>query len=73
MYLNKEGSYKKISDSLGMRSSTQLKNWVKKFKENQALVDQRGSKSSPHNSPLQGRPRTSFQSVRKREIIIKRR
>ncbi|MED1201572.1 transposase [Heyndrickxia acidicola] len=63
MYLNKEGSYKKISDKPVIRSSTQLKNWVKKYEENQTLVDQRGRTSSPHNSPLQSRPRTRFQSA----------
>lgn len=63
MYLNKEGSYRKISTSLGMRSSTQLKDWVKKYEENKTLIDQRGRASKPHSSPLQGRPRTRFQSV----------
>jgi transposase len=38
-YLNDEGSYRSLSDQLGLRSSTQLKNWVKKFEEGKKLVD----------------------------------
>lgn len=62
MYLNSEGSYRSLSDQLGLRSATQLKNWVKKFGEGKKLVDQRGKNSSTDN-PLKGRPKTRFQSV----------
>ncbi|WP_066052946.1 helix-turn-helix domain-containing protein [Robertmurraya korlensis] len=54
MYINGEGSYNTLSTHLGLRSSTQLKNWVKKFEEGKKLSDQR------ENS---GRPKTKFQSV----------
>lgn len=56
MYINGEGSYKSLSDYLGLRSPTQLKNWVKKFEEGKKLSDQRGKLSF-------GRPKTKFQSV----------
>lgn len=32
-YLNSEGSYNMIKEKYQIRSSTQLKNWVKKYKE----------------------------------------
>jgi transposase-like protein len=63
MYLNGKCGYRTLSAQLGLRSSTQLKNCVKKYEENQTLVDQRGRTTSPHNSPIQGRSRTRFQSV----------
>jgi transposase len=56
MYINGEGSYNSLSAHLGLRSPTQLKNWVKKFEEGKKLSDQRGKLSS-------GRPKTKFQSV----------
>lgn len=62
MYLNGEGSYNTLSSQLGLRSSTQLKSWVKKFEEGNNLVDQRGKLSSIDN-PLRGRQKTKFQSV----------
>jgi transposase len=62
MYLNGEGSYSTLSNQLGLRSSTQLKSWVKKFEEGRQLDDQRGRISSVNN-PLIGRQKTKFQSV----------
>lgn len=61
MYMNGEGSYNSISADLGLRSSTQLKNWVKKFEEGKKLVDQRGKLTL--DNPFVGRPKVKFQSV----------
>jgi transposase len=61
MYINGEGSYNSLSADLGLRSSTQLKNWVKKFEEGKKLADQRGSLTS--DNPFKGRQKIKFQSV----------
>lgn len=61
-YLNGDGSYQTLSNELGIRNSTQLKNWVKKFEEGINLTDQRGKKS-PTDTPFKGRPKTKFKSV----------
>lgn len=64
MYLNGEGSYETISKNVGLRSSTQLKAWVKKFNEEgenlKGFTDNRGGKGVPN--PLKGR-RVHFNSV----------
>ncbi|WP_419880424.1 helix-turn-helix domain-containing protein [Peribacillus sp. B-H-3] len=62
MYINGEGSYDSLSKHLGLRSSTQLKNRVKKFEEGKQLIDQRGKHSSTDN-PFKGRQKMKFQSV----------
>ena len=41
-YLNGEGSYNMIKEKYQLRSSTQLKNWVKKYKECGEITDTRG-------------------------------
>jgi transposase-like protein len=60
-YLNDEGSYQSLADELGLRSSTQLKVWVKQYEEKQTLSDHRGRKSS--GNPFNGRPKSKFRSV----------
>lgn len=61
MYRNGEGSYGFLSKGLGLRSSTQLKDWVKRYEEGKNLVDQRGKCFS--HAPFKGRSKTKFQSV----------
>ncbi|MEH7012569.1 transposase [Neobacillus niacini] len=61
MYINGEGSYNSLSTDLGLRSSTQLKNWVKKFEEGKKLADQRGMLTS--GNPFKGQAKTKFQSI----------
>ncbi|MFD2446710.1 transposase [Bacillus sp. CGMCC 1.16607] len=61
-YINGDGSYQSLSDELGLRSSTQLKKWVKQYEEGKTLADQRGNNSSS-DSPFKGRPKTKFTSV----------
>ncbi|WP_026693102.1 helix-turn-helix domain-containing protein [Peribacillus kribbensis] len=56
MYMNGEGSYDSLSAHLGLRSPTQLKNWVNKIEEGKKLSDQRGKLAT-------GRLKTKFQSV----------
>ncbi|WP_309411781.1 transposase [Bacillus cereus] len=41
-YLNGEGSCDMIAEKYQIRSSTQLKNWVKKYKECGEFTDARG-------------------------------
>lgn len=60
-YLNGEGSYYSLTEDLGIRNPSQLKAWVKKYKNGHSLDDSRG-KSSDQN-PLIGRPRTRFESI----------
>jgi transposase len=64
--LYKEGnkSYKTLSEELGLRSSSQLKKWVKKFNQGESFEDLRGRASSNTDSnPLKGRPKTNFKSI----------
>lgn len=50
-YLNGEGSYDMIAEKYQIRSSTQLKNWVKKYKECGEITDTRGE-----NNKMKGIP-----------------
>ncbi|TYS22300.1 transposase, partial [Bacillus altitudinis] len=42
MYEEGNKSYQSLSEELGIKSSTQLKRWVRKFREGQSFEDQRG-------------------------------
>ncbi|KAA6447386.1 transposase, partial [Bacillus atrophaeus] len=42
LYEEGNKSYHTLSEELGLRSSTQLKNWVKKYREGKFFEDQRG-------------------------------
>jgi transposase-like protein len=62
----KEGnrSYKMLAKELGLRSSTQLKNWVKKFDNGESFDDLRGRTSNnTESNPFKGRPRTNFKNI----------
>ncbi|OUM45741.1 transposase [Bacillus pseudomycoides] len=63
-YLNGEGSYNMIKEKYQLRSSTQLKNWVKKFKECGEITDTRGKNSGMKGipNPLKGK-RVHFNTV----------
>lgn len=63
-YLNGEGSYNKIKEKYQLRSSTQLKNWVKKYKECGEITDTRGKNSGMKGipNPLKGK-RVHFNTV----------
>jgi transposase len=59
-YVNGSKSYQILANELGLRSPTQLKEWVKKWKNGQPFDDRGGRAVS---NPLKGRPRTQFKSV----------
>src|SRR4051812_30122377 len=63
-YLNGEGSYKGLAKQYGLKSSTQLKMWVKKYLEKGNVTDLRGTSSDPLDqlNPLKGH-RIHFRSV----------
>jgi transposase len=50
-YLNGEGSYDMIAKKYQIRSSTQLKNWVKKYKERGEITDTRGENNKTKGIP----------------------
>ncbi|MFQ3690271.1 IS3 family transposase (plasmid) [Bacillus tropicus] len=63
-YLNGDGSYDMIAEKYQMRSSTQLKNWVKKHKECGEITDTRGENNKMKGipNPLKGK-RIHFKTV----------
>ncbi|MFJ1107224.1 MULTISPECIES: IS3 family transposase [Bacillus] len=63
-YLNGEGSYDMIAEKYQIRSSTQLKNWVKKYKECGEITDTRGENNKMKGipNPLKGK-RIHFKTV----------
>ena len=68
LYESGSGSYDSIARDLGLKSSTQLKTWVKKFRNGELFNDQRG-KSNFH--PLTGRPKTKFNSIEEERDYLK--
>lgn len=64
------GSYVSISKELGLRSSSQLKVWVKKYRNGEVFDDQRG-RSSKVNTPFIGRPKTKFDSIEEENSYLK--
>lgn len=70
MYENGSKSYKALAEELGIRSSTQLKNWVKKHRDGESFEDQRGKEASKDN-PFIGRPKTKFKSVEEERDYLK--
>lgn len=69
LYEEGYGSYKTISEELGLRSSTQLKEWVKMYRNGELFNDQRGRSSS--TSPFRGRPKTKFDSIEEERDYLK--
>lgn len=65
-YINGSKSYKVLADELGIRNCTQLKVWVKRWKNGQPF-DERGGVSNP----LKGRTRTKFKSVEEERDYLK--
>nr|MDH3082811.1 IS3 family transposase [Bacillus subtilis] len=62
MYEEGNKSYNTLAEELGLRSSTQLKNWVKTYREGKSFGDQR-EKDTKSGNPFTGRPKTTFKSV----------
>jgi transposase len=65
-YVNGSKSYKALAEELGIRNCSQLKVWVKKWK-NRDSFDQRKESSNP----FKGRPRTKFKSVEDERDYLK--
>jgi transposase len=64
-YLNNEGSQSAIAKKYGLKSKTQLMDWVRKYQDTGGISDSRGKSSGNKGlkNPLKGRPRTKFDSV----------
>jgi transposase len=69
MYENGNLSYQAVADALGIRNPTQVKTWVKKYRNNETLRDQRGKHATSH--PFIGRPRTKFSSIEEERDYLK--
>ncbi|QAW10124.1 IS3 family transposase [Bacillus subtilis] len=70
MYEEGNKSYNTLAEELGLRSSTQLKNWVKTYREGKSFDDQRG-KDTKSDNPFIGRPKTTFKSVEEERDYLK--
>lgn len=64
-FLNGEGSQSAIAKKYGLKSRTQLIEWVRKYQETGGISDSRGKSSGNKGlkNPLKGRPRTRFDSM----------
>nr|WP_089374185.1 IS3 family transposase [Bacillus altitudinis] len=67
MYEEGNKSYQSLSEELGIKSSTQLKSWVRKYREGQSFEDQRGTSVNP----FRGRPKSIFKSVEEERDYLK--
>lgn len=65
-YVNGSKSYKVLAEELGIRHCSQLKVWVKKWKDGVPFDERKGA-----SSPLKGRPRTKFKSVEEERDYLK--
>ncbi|QDX91264.1 IS3 family transposase [Brevibacillus laterosporus] len=70
LYEQKGISYEAIAKELGVPSPTQIKNWVRKYRDGDGLEDQRG-KTSKRDNPFIGRPRTKFTNVEEERDYLK--
>lgn len=65
-YVNGSKSYKVLAEELGIRNCSQLKVWVKKWKDGVPFDERKGV-----SNPLKGRPRTKFKSVEEERDYLK--
>ncbi|KAF0817146.1 MULTISPECIES: transposase [Cytobacillus] len=65
-YVNGSKSYKVLAEELGIRNCSQLKVWVKKWKDGVPFDERSGV-----SNPLKGRPRTNFKSVEEERDYLK--
>ncbi|CCF14383.1 transposase family protein [Brevibacillus laterosporus GI-9] len=70
LYQERGMSYKAITKALGIPSSTQVRQWVRKFNSGEGFMDKRG-KSRSGNHPFIGRPRTKFSTVEEERDYLK--
>lgn len=66
LYLEGSEGYKKLTKRLGLKSKTQLRDWVAKVRRGESLDDERGKSSSPRK----GRPRTKFDSLEEKLAYV---
>jgi transposase len=69
LYENGGMSYQAVAKQLGIPSSTQVKTWVRKYRNGESLSDQCGKHTQ--DNPLIGRPRTIFRSVEEERDYLK--
>lgn len=65
-YLEGTNSYKIVAEMLGIRNCTQLKVWVKKYRDGEVFDSRKGSPN-----PIKGRSRTSFASIEEERDYLK--
>jgi transposase len=65
-YLKGIMSYKVVSEELGIRNCTQLKVWVRRWKNGEVFDVRKGI-----TNPLKGRPRTFFDTVEEERDYLK--
>jgi transposase-like protein len=65
-YVNGSKSYKVLAEELGIRNCSQLKVWVRKWKNKESFDERKGVPN-----PLKGRPRTKFKSVEEERDYLK--
>lgn len=65
-YINGSKSYKVMADELGILNCSQLKVWVKKWKNGQPFDERSGV-----TNPLKGRLRNKFKSVEEERDYLK--
>jgi transposase len=66
VYLEGSSSYKMIAEQMKIRNCSQLKVWVKKWKNGVKFDERKGVAN-----PLKGRPRTSFTSIEQERDYLK--
>ena len=67
LYEEGKVSYQAVADQMGIRSNTQVKRWVKKYREGLTFEDGRGKASRPNK----GRPKTRFASIEEELAYVK--
>ncbi len=67
LYEEKKLSYKAIAKLLGVKSKTQIKNWVNKLRNNKTFDDLRGRSTAWRK----GRPKTTFSSTEEELAYVK--
>jgi transposase-like protein len=65
-YLEGSSSYKVVADCLEIRNCTQLKVWVRKWRNGEEFDVRKGL-----SNPLKGRPRTAFDTVEEERDYLK--
>ncbi len=66
-YINGSQSYKALAEELGIKNSTQLKVWVRKWKNGEPF----DIRSRSEVNPMHGRPRTNFKTIEEERDYLK--